>query len=505
MEASEEVHAVVGRTLKKFSLVHTLLWTALTLALAISVTYIVERRMLDETSLVSLDYFHAVTAAIPNAAELQLLARGGDVARLERKLAPLLRERKVVTVKLWDTSRRLLYHSRDPGQVGKVYADNNHLARALTGEKVLSISSLSGHEHVTERALGIDRLMEFYLPIRDPETGPVVGAYEIYSSLDPFYQRVWRQRMAVWGIILTGAVFLYLGFSIHFKRASRTILDQSHEIEEKAQNLEKALADLKSVQSELIRSERLATVGQLAAGIAHEVRNPLASITGMVDIFLRDSGELIGKSEGREHLRRIGSEAARLKEIIRALLDYARPTRARIGRVDLNALVRETVPLFQMQKEYGSVDIHLDLADPPPCALADGALMQQILLNFLLNAGQAMQGKGSLAIRTHSQDPNGSVNLRVGPLPKEQEGVCVLEVRDSGPGIEPFLLPRIFDPFVTTRSSSDGVGLGLAVCLRLIEELKGAVEVESHLWEGASFRVFLISAEASTAGTRSAG
>lgn len=479
------------RVLKGFSLFSALLWVGITLFLALSLTYYVERLMFRETSLASLDYIQALTQRLPTDTELKRFRREIDHARMESVLAPLRQEQKIVTIKLYDKSGRLIYHSRSIEQEGKIFPHNPNLKMALSGKRTLTVSDLSHPEHIVERELGFDRLLELYIPIRDSQSGSVSGAYEIYTSLGSFYTRIWRQRMVVWGIVLTGALLLYAGLFILFRKASQTIIGQSREIEEKAENLEKTIAELKSTQTELIRSERLATVGQLAAGVAHEVGNPLASIMGMVDLLLRQEGNGADRDEDEEYLNRIGSEVMRLKGIIRALLDYARPAKANLGPLDLNMLVEKTLPLFQMQKNFRSINLREELSESSPCALADEALVQQILLNLLLNAGQSLGGKGGMVVRTSSGGAGSIADLRLGPLPKGERGVCVLEVQDDGPGISPEFLPRIFEPFETTRVSSEGAGLGLAVCLRLVEELKGAIEVESRLEGGATFRIFL--------------
>ncbi|MEK6709226.1 MAG: ATP-binding protein [Nitrospinota bacterium] len=489
---------MLTRTLTKFSLMGALLWAGGTLLLALSITYYIELQMFRQASLASLDFFQAVTGTLPTDAELRNFRDRVDPSRLERAVAPLLEERKAVAIKLYDGSGRLIYHSRDPQQVGKHYPGNRNLERALAGERSFGVTDLSHPENVAERTLGVSQLFEVYLPIRDSNTGAVVGVYEIYTSLTPFYDRLWRQRVIVWGIVLGGALILYVSLFIHFRRASQTILEQSREIGEKAKSLQRALVELKTTQEGLIRSEKLATVGQLAAGIAHEVGNPLGSIMGMADLLLRNRRGGGQKPGEEEYLKRIGSEVMRLKGIIRALLNYARPAEVRPKAVSLSALAEETIRLFRIQERHGSVSVRVEADRPPPVAWADGSLVEQILLNLLLNASAAMRNGGELLVRALSKDPGGGADLRLGPLSKEERNVCVLEVRDNGAGIDPSLLPRIFQPFVTTRSSGEGVGLGLAVSLRLVEELKGAIEVESRLGGGSSFRLFLPSASAAS-------
>jgi len=477
--------------LRRFSFISALLWIGGTLVLAVSLTYYVEHQMFREVSLASLDYLQAATQALPTNAELNKIRSGKNQEHLAGVLAPLLGRRNVVTIKLYNKSGRLLYHSHAPEQVGKFFPDNPHLKRALAGERAITVSDLSHSEHVAERRLGVDRLLEIYLPLLDPNSGAIRGAYEIYTSLDPLYERLFWQRLTVWGIVLGGALLLYGGLFIHFKRASGTIIAQSREIEEKAENLEKTLAELKSAQTDLIRSEKLATLGQLATSVAHEVGNPLGSIMGMVDLLLRDKDGPAGNIEQKEYLERIGSEVMRLKKTIRSLLDYSRPAQANIGSLDLNMLVEKTLPLFRMQKRYSSVEVRTEFAEPAPRAWGDEGLAEHILLNLLLNAGQAMKGRESLTVSTQNGGSKGKSDLHVGPLEKGAPDVCVLEVRDNGPGIDPDLLPRIFDPFVTNHPSNGGAGLGLAICLRLIEEMKGALEVDSKIGEGSTFRVLL--------------
>jgi two-component system, NtrC family, sensor kinase len=227
---------------------------------------------------------------------------------------------------------------------------------------------------------------------------------------------------------------------------------------------------LAKAQTELVAAERLATVGRLAAGVAHEVGNPLAGILGYLSLArsrLKDSPELL------DYLTRIDQEVQRIDQIVRGLLDLGRPSRETAEPVDVAKIAETCARLVGAGAPLGDVQISLNIA-PGTVARAQPGLLSQVLLNLLLNAGQALEGRGKV-------DVQGEV----------KGDAVVLKIQDSGPGIPPEVLPHIFEPFFTTKGSREGTGLGLAVCLHLVTSMGGKLSAANGATGGACFTVEL--------------
>jgi PAS domain S-box-containing protein len=240
------------------------------------------------------------------------------------------------------------------------------------------------------------------------------------------------------------------------------------------------ITTLAEVQEQLARSRRLATIGQLAAGVAHEINNPLAAITTCAEATLRDlkgDPETARAAEERQwdyYLEEIVRQALRCKQITRGLLDLSRQKRARRDPVDLNRLVAQAAQLFERRGEESGVRVEV-APDPAVGEVAtDEAMVRQILDNLLSNALDAL-GEGGV--------------VRVSTV-LDGERVRV-EVEDTGLGIAPETLARVFDPFFTTKDPGRGAGLGLAISLTLAEALGGALTVESRPGKGSRFRLWL--------------
>ena len=240
------------------------------------------------------------------------------------------------------------------------------------------------------------------------------------------------------------------------------------------------ITTLAEVQEQLARSRRLATIGQLAAGVAHEINNPLAAITTCAEATLRDlraEPETARAAEERQwdyYLEEIVRQALRCKQITRGLLDLSRQKRARRDPVDLNRVVTQAAQLFERRGQESGTSVEVSV-DPAVGEVAtDEAMVRQILDNLLSNALDAL-GEGG--------------RVRVSTL-LDGERVRV-EVEDTGPGIPPETLARVFDPFFTTKDPGRGSGLGLAISLTLAETLGGALTVESKPGAGSRFRLWL--------------
>jgi PAS domain S-box-containing protein len=232
------------------------------------------------------------------------------------------------------------------------------------------------------------------------------------------------------------------------------------------------VSEQRRIEQQLIQSEKLSAVGQLAAGIAHEIGSPLTAISSLAQVLIERSDDEFF----RERLSLIRKEVDRIARIVRELVDFSRPVAQTVERLNPNSLVEEAVRIVGYDRRLKHKQIHLELQ--PDVHPVEGGYDQllQVLVNLLLNAADAIESV-----------PNGQVWVRT-----ENRGDEVLiSVRDNGVGIPPENLPHIFDPFFTTKKPGKGTGLGLWVCLNVIRNLNGRIEVESEPGKGATFRVFL--------------
>jgi len=480
------------RLFKNFSLMSAGLWVGFALILGTGVTYLVEQKMLERATLTSLDYFKNLARFITTKEEFVRLRTGAEYEAFDRMIKESFFTPHVVTIKIYDRSGTTIYHSRDPEVIGRAFPGNVPLQRALRGETVVGLSDLQGAEHLAERLAGYSRLFEVYIPIFLEGTGTVIGAYEIYSPIDPLYQRVWGLRLPVWGAIFFGLALLYGALSLTFRLASRTIVQQNLALERTARELREAYEELKRTQTQLVQSEKLASTGRLAAGIVHEIGNPLGSILGLLDLQLLCRGRPEDRAECRDRTERVAGEIARLKRILQGLLDYARPSPPQLEPLDVNGVIERTLALVASQKGLQGVVWTKDLAASLPPASADRHLLEQVLINLLLNAVQAME-RGPIRVETRTGPAGrwGDGAYRVGRAFSPDHEVVAISIADHGPGIPPDHVERIFEPFFSTKEQGQGSGLGLAVCHSLIEALQGALAVESRSGAGTTVRVLL--------------
>ena len=264
--------------------------------------------------------------------------------------------------------------------------------------------------------------------------------------------------------------------------------------------LEKAVQELRTTNSSLVqaregldRAERLAMVGSLAAGVAHEVGNPMGAMLAFLDIAGRDKS--LGE-EGQRCIARAAEQGERVRLILRQLLDFSRPPRIDRGPLDLADVARRVIELASTQHASDGIAFELEIAEDLVPARGDLGLSLQILLNLALNAVFAVRGQADRRIRFEVEA--GSRRRRRGEERESRSGLArvdavVCRVGDSGPGVDGDQEDRIFDPFFTTKPPGEGTGLGLANARRLAEEMDGCVELESQRSPlgGACFRFVL--------------
>ena len=239
------------------------------------------------------------------------------------------------------------------------------------------------------------------------------------------------------------------------------------------------VTDRRSQELQLVQAEKMSGIGVLAAGVAHEINNPLTSVAGYAEALLRrlrDDG--LGQDPRldvfQKYLEVIMRETYRCKGIIDNLLSFSRKSDGSVGSVDLNGVLQEVLELVRHKSRYEQIEILEILQHDLPPVLGDGAGLRQVLMNLLLNAHQAISGAGTVEISTFREGKLG-----------------VIRIKDSGCGIPPGQLAQIWNPFFTTKSVGQGLGLGLAITYNIIQRQGGEIQVESQMGEGATFTVRL--------------
>jgi len=279
-----------------------------------------------------------------------------------------------------------------------------------------------------------------------------------------------------------GRPLLFVLFTASLGVLSAMLIDQV-EKERKAhaelniahQELSAYVRKLEESQEQLIRAEKLTSLGQLAASIAHEINNPLAGVLVYTQLLSKKvTGDAFKKEEALSNLSKMETEISRCSRIIRNLLDFARQKEPTLRLVDVNQVIEQVLSMVGHQAQMQNVEVVQEFSPSLPKVVADFDQLQQIFTNLALNAIQAMPEGGELTVRSSAVDSE----VRV-------------DVQDTGCGISKENMGKLFTPFFTTKVKGKGVGLGLAVVHGIIERHKGRIEVQSDVGEGTTFSVYL--------------
>lgn len=231
--------------------------------------------------------------------------------------------------------------------------------------------------------------------------------------------------------------------------------------------------ELELTQIQLLQAEKMASLGKLAAGVAHQLNNPLNGITLFTKLVLEEY-EL--EDDARRDLKRVLRDAVRCRDIVRELLEFARQTRQNIHPQDINKVVLRMLFLLRNQDLFQNIKIKEELSESLPPVPMDRQQMNHVFMNIILNAAEAMEGSGELTIKSY--------------LSKSGDKVCI-EFSDTGPGIKDDVINHIFEPFFTTKEEGKGTGLGLSVVYGIVKNHKGNITVVSKQGGGTTFRVEL--------------
>ncbi len=237
--------------------------------------------------------------------------------------------------------------------------------------------------------------------------------------------------------------------------------------------VEERTKELREMQSHLIQSEKLASLGKLAAGIAHEINNPLGGILIYSNLLLEDTDK---DSPHYENLRKIVKETSRCKDIVKGLLEFARPKEPEVAIIDINEILESSLAIMEKQALFQNISINRSYESDLPKISADSAQIQQVFTNIILNAAEAMAGNGTLTLSTSLNPDNKCIDVKFS---------------DTGHGIKEEDKKRLFEPFFSTKEVGKGTGLGLAISYSIIQQHNGTIEVKSRVGKGSTFTVKL--------------
>ncbi len=394
---------------------------------------------------------------------------------------------------------------------------------------------------------GKGQIISWYAPIKSD--GRVIGSARLTMSLQAEYARLYRSRQIIVAYFVLDFLIL-LGFGSFllsrlivvpirkllsatekiadgdlnhrvsvpggaeivdladsFNKMVEALKEKRSDIERYVKSLEEINRELQTARIEATRSEKMASVGLLAAGTAHEIGTPLAAILGYAGI-LRD--ELQDDDAKADYLNRIEAESMRIDRIVRGLLDYARPTSAECDRADVDEIISCTLEMLEEQGALKKIRTSLEVGNDLEPVLVDRHQLQQVFINIVLNARDAMSDGGTLSIRAtmgeYKIKPGGvsfrSPAITMGRRKSDFGGAFTtslsedarfvkIEFCDDGKGIEAENLELIFDPFFTTKEPGQGTGLGLAISARIIDSFHGRITVESEMGKGSKFTIWL--------------
>ncbi len=227
--------------------------------------------------------------------------------------------------------------------------------------------------------------------------------------------------------------------------------------------------DLEQTHNMLMQSEKMAGLGRLAAGVAHEINNPMSGIMLYANLIQEELGE---EHELNEDLETIIQEAERCKVIVADLLEFSHQTTYEMDLVELNDVIHKTITVLQHQPIFHNITVSMELSDELPPIYGNAIRLNQVVMNIIVNAAQAMDGNGRIKIISRC---------------RANQDINEILITDSGPGIENDLLKKIFDPFFTTKATGEGTGLGLSVSYAIVKEHKGTIRVQSSSGSGTTF------------------
>jgi len=396
-------------------------------------------------------------------------------AALDRVIRSAIYGKGVRTVVLFDLEGEIVY-STNRAHLGHAFPENPGVRAGREG-RLFSRLRLKATSSDIDGSPLRDDLLEVYVPLaqiaaEDHRELEIAGVLEVYLNAEPILSSIARTRgqmffrtaLSMSGLFLVLSLLVFRADRL-IRRQHRALRRQSEELEQRVQERTSALVD---AQDRLVQVAKMASLGTMAAGVAHEINNPLGSVAACAEGLLERAATAPFRDapafrDFPEYLGIIRGEAFRCKGITDKLLDFSRQRPPSVTSVSLRDVLDDTLALLGHQKAARSDRVNVT-GDRDARVRADAGEMKQVVLNLVQNALDAIDGR-----------PDGRVEVHV----RATSDPVVLIVRDNGCGIRPEDRPRIFDPFFTTKEPGQGTGLGLAMCERIVESQGGEIRVES--------------------------
>jgi two-component system sensor histidine kinase HydH len=451
------------RLVKYFSLTALVVIFISTLALGVFISHRAKTELLQKSE----DYAMLVAANLNHQVMMQFvlptvfkfgrvqLSNPVQYEHLDKVVRNTIHGFKIDRVDIYDLKEFITY-STDRSLVALSGLGGRDFALAAEGQSSSRLISRGGFLSFEFEALAKERILKTYIPMRlerplFAELGPILGVFEITQDISEDYKTITRLQIIILvsSTVVMGLLFVVLRFIV--KRAERIIENRAEE--------------QRRLERQLNQAERLATLGQMVAGISHEIRNPLGIIGSTAELLSQKTEE----TDPRKQLGKIiVEEAARLNAIVTDFLDFARPTEPRLVDCCVNEVLERNLAFLQVEMDRRGIQVECDFGGNGTSVQADADLLYRAFLNVLMNAIEALHEGGTIRVTTRYHDG-------------QKDNLEVI-IADTGPGISEEVKEKIFEPFFTTRVK--GTGLGLSIVRNIVESHGGSIHIESPPREG---------------------
>jgi len=447
---------------KRFALLSFICIGVLTAALGFIVSYYLTKEMLDREWETTAKFVRTETRQFVRPDDFKARDFMTVAQKFEHLHQQIIMMPEIARIKVYSPTGVIIW-SDEKRLVGSAFPDNPQLQKALGGKTVALVSPISKGENIYERG-PYRNLVEVYVPIFSEDGKEVVGVIETYRLADTLFRDIRRAGFVVLLVAFLGGGLLYLSLFGIVRRASRKIDEQRHNI--------------LAMQSELIASQRMAAIGEMATAVAHGIGNPLSSIRAAAQLATLECEEQSGCDQfqrNQGNLLNIIREVDRVEKRIRGLLNFARPLEPRLSPVDINQLLQDTVQAMQSRFDEAGVASRTELDPTLPKITLDPYHLEQVFLVLLTNAIEATPPGGTV-----------TASSTAGSFRADARGILV-SIEDTGEGIPPENRERVFEPFFTTKPHGTGIGLPLAK--KFVERSGGLIAVTDGSKGGARVEI----------------